>query len=280
MKTTEMGPSGPRIRRKTGEGKVRVPIVRTVIRNALVVFAAGVLTVSAEAASNETITNAVSNPGRSDADRTRDATSKPAEVLQFFGLEPGMVVIDLFGGGGYYSEIVASVVGPAGKVYLHSNQAYMPYVGEELEARFANGRLDGITRIVSEVDDLQLPVGEADLVLMVMCYHDLYYVDDGWPEIDRKLFWNQVRASLKPGGTLAVIDHVAEAGTGSAAAQELHRIDMDFARTDIEAAGFTFEGSSDVLRNPDDDHTVLVFDPSIRRKTDRFVYRFKKPASP
>lgn len=231
----------------------------------------------AAAGSDEAIDRAVADPGRSDADRTRDATSKPAEVLNFFGLEPGMVVIDLFGGGGYYTELVATVVGPTGSVYLHNNQAYLPYVGEELETRFANDRLSGIIRIVAEADDLQLPEGRADMVLMVMSYHDLYYVDDGWPEIDRKLFWKQVLAALKPGGTLAVVDHVAESGTGSAAAQELHRIDMDFAKNDIEAAGFVFEAASDVLRNPDDDHSLLVFDPAIRRHTDRFVYRFKKP---
>ena len=231
----------------------------------------------AHASSNEAIDRAVANPERSDADRTRDATSKPAEVLKFFGLEPGMVVVDLFGGGGYYTEIVASVVGPTGGVYLHNNQAYLPYVGDELETRFADDRLSGIIRIVSEADDLELPEGRADMVLMVMSYHDLYYVDEGWPEIDRPRFWRQVLAALKPGGTLAVVDHVAESGSGSTAVQALHRIDMDYAKKDIEAAGFVFEAESDVLRNPDDDHSLLVFDPAIRRHTDRFVYRFKKP---
>ena len=221
---------------------------------------------------------AVAHEGRSEADLARDVTSKPAEVLAFFGLEPGMTVIDLFGGGGYYSELASYVVGPEGKVTLHDNQAYLPFVGEELEQRFADGRLSDIERIVTEADDLQLPEASADMVLMIMSYHDLYFVDEeSWPVIDRELFWKQVFAALKPGGILAVVDHVAEAGTGSGAVQELHRIDKDFAKADIEAAGFVFEAESDALRNPDDDHSLSVFDPQIRRQTDRFIYRFRKP---
>ena len=134
-------------------------------------------------------------------------------------------------------------------------------------------------RLVTEADDLGLPEEDADVILMIMCYHDLYFVDKSWPEIDRKLFWEQVYAALKPGGTLAVVDHVAEAGTGSGAVQKLHRIDKDFAKKDIASMGFVFDSESDVLRNPDDDHTLIVFDPQIRRKTDRFVYRFTKPAT-
>ena len=57
----------------------------------------------------------------------------------------------------------------------------------------------------------------------------------------------------------------------------LHRIDPAAARKEIEAAGFRFEGELPVLRNPADPHTAKVFDPSIRGKTDQFVYKFRKP---
>ena len=234
---------------------------------------------AAEFVSSQSVAKAVSAEGRSEADHKRDATSKPAEVLKFFELEPGMVVIDLFGGGGYYTELAALVVGDKGKVYHHTNHAYIPFIESELELRFKNERLDGVTRLLSETDDLGLPEDKADMVMMIMCYHDLFLVDEGWPEIDRKLFWKQVRAALKPGGTLAVVDHAAKTGTGSSAVQALHRIDKDFAKTDIESAGFVFDAESDVLRNPDDDHTLIVFNPEIRRKTDRFVYKFTKPAA-
>jgi len=223
------------------------------------------------------IASAVANPGRTEADRVRDTTSKPSDVLSFFGVEPGMTVVDLFGGGGYYTELLSYVVGKRGTVYYHTNKAYLEYIGDELKARMAGDHLGNVIQLVTEADALGLPAGKADLVLMVMCYHDLYYVDEGWPEIDRDAFWKQVRAALKPGGTLAVVDHVAASGTGSSAAQTLHRIDKDFAKQDIEAAGFVFVEESDVLRNPADDHSLLVFDPKIRRKTDRFVYKFRKP---
>jgi predicted methyltransferase len=234
---------------------------------------------AAEVNTSNHIANAIATEGRPETDLTRDTTSKPAEVLEFFGLKPGDVVIDLFGGGGYYTEIAARVVGGEGKVYFHNNKAYIPFVEKELDVRFADHRLDDVVRMVTEADDLGLPEEQADMVLMVMCYHDLYVIDTGWPEIDRELFWKQVFAALKPGGTLAVVDHVAEAGTGSSAAQSLHRIDEDYAKKDIEAAGFLFEAESDALRNPEDDHTLIVFDPEIRRKTDRFVYKFTRPNS-
>jgi len=234
---------------------------------------------AAEVTNSQAVDKAVSADERLESDHTRDVTSKPAAVLEFFGLEPGMVVIDLFGGGGYYTELAARVVGESGKVYFHNNKAYIPLVEKELGARFADDRLEEVVRLVSETDQLGLPEARADMVLMIMCYHDLYFVDKSWPEIDRKHFWDQVYAALKPNGTLAVVDHVAEDGTGSTAVQTLHRIDKEYAKTDIEAAGFVFEAESQILYNPDDDHTLSVFDPQIRRRTDRFVYRFKKPGS-
>ena len=84
--------------------------------------------------------------------------------------------------------------------------------------------------------------------------------------------------SQKPGGTMAVVDHVANPGGDTRAVVEaLHRIDPATIRRDFEAAGFVFVGESDILRNPQDDHSKNVFDPSIRGHTDRVVYRFRRP---
>jgi len=233
---------------------------------------------AAEVVSSRAIAKAVAAEGRSEADQKRDTTSKPAQVLEFFGLKPGMTVIDLFGGGGYYTELAARAVGDAGKVYYHTNHAYLPFIEAELEMRFSDDRLDGVVRIVSETDDMRLPEATADLMLMVMCYHDLYVSGEDWPAIDRERFWRQIYAAIKPGGVLGVVDHIAAPDTGSTAAQTLHRIDKSFAKADIQSVGFVFEAESGVLRNPDDDHTLIVFNPEIRRRTDRFVYRFRKPA--
>ena len=64
---------------------------------------------------------------RSKADLQRDQTSKPFQILEFMGLRPGATVIDLFAGNGYYSEVLSTVVGEQGKVYLHNNQAYLAF---------------------------------------------------------------------------------------------------------------------------------------------------------
>ena len=67
--------------------------------------------------------------------------------------------------------------------------------------------------------------------------------------------------------------------TGSEAhdTSTLHRIDPEVVKREVTAAGFTLSGSSDILRNPADDHTLKVFDPAIRGKTDQFILKFSKP---
>jgi predicted methyltransferase len=225
------------------------------------------------AAPPDPIAAAVDDPTRTEADRSRDARDHTVEVLHFFGLAPGMVVVDLFAGGGYYSELIGRIVGAGGKVYMHNNAGYRSFVGEALTARVNSGRLRNVVQLDAEIGQLAIAPASVDLVLMSMSYHDLYFKSGDWL-VDPGALFAEVHAMLKPGGILAVIDHVAKAGSGSSAAQTLHRIDEAFARADIEARGFKFTGSSDVLRNPADDHSKVVFDPSIQGHTDRFVDRF------
>ena len=224
----------------------------------------------------DSIDQALADPGRSSADRDRDITSLPAETLRFFGVPSSGVVLDLFAGGGYYSEILTRVMGNQGTVYLHNNQAYLGFAGEALEERLRGDRLPNVVRYDREIDAIDLPENSVDLVLMVMTYHDLYYVTDGW-KLDPDSFFDTVHRVLKPGGVLAIVDHAAAPGSGSTAAQELHRIDKEFARRDIEGRGFKFDGESTLLENPQDPLTASVFDPAIRGRTSRFMYRFVEP---
>jgi predicted methyltransferase len=82
---------------------------------------------------------------------------------------------------------------------------------------------------------------------------------------------------LKPGGILAIVDHVAAKGSGNTPAQELHRIDPEFALADIRGRGFELVASSDLLKNPEDPLDISVFDQSIRGRTSKFLYKFVEP---
>lgn len=226
----------------------------------------------------DAIDAAVNDPGRTAADRERDQRDHPAELLRFFGLKPGMVVVDVFAGGGYFSEIVGNVVGAKGRVYLHNNAAYLSFDGEALNARVASGRLRNVVRLDAEVGKLNIPPASVDLALMVMTYHDLYFKSDDW-SVDPAAFFAELSAMLKPEGILAIVDHAAAPDTGSTAAQKLHRIDQAFAVKDIESRGFKLTGTLDLLHVAADDHSKSVFDPAIRGKTDRFVLRFVKSSS-
>lgn len=215
---------------------------------------------------------------RSDADKTRDATSKPAQIIEFAQVKPGMVVVDIFGGSGYYSELLSQAVGPDGRVYLHNNKAYLPYVGKELDARLADKSLTNVVRWDREADALELPKAQTDRVFFVLGYHDIFYHTDGW-QLDEKTVMSQLYDSLKPGGMLLVIDHAAKANSNTQYVQDLHRIDEQFVKQQLPKWGFKLVSESKLLRNEADQHDISVFDASIRRKTDRFVQLWQKPVS-
>lgn len=222
---------------------------------------------------------ALSQPNRWAADRERDAGRKPAEVLAFFGIEPGMVVLDLFSGGGYYSELLSYVVGPDGRVVSHTNAAYINFVGDEFNERHADGRLGNVEVLMAENNELELAADTFDAVMLILSYHDIYYADpeNGWPKIDGPKLLAEIYKGLKPGGVLGVVDHYAEAGSPRETGNSVHRIDPGIVISELELAGFVLDGKSQVLRNMDDDYSKIVFDPDLRGKTDRFVLRFRKP---
>lgn len=221
----------------------------------------------------------IDHPDRSVADRERDPRDQPQVILQFAGFKPGMVIADIFGGGGYYSEILSRLVGPNGRVRLINNQPYHDYAKADAIPRFADQRLPNVSYEINPSDDMKLGRSSLDGALIIMSYHDLYVADDagGWPAIASGQFIDQIVTALKPGGVLLIVDHSAQAGTGSTAAQTLHRIDEAFAIADFKAHGLEFAGSIPNLRNADDPRTLGVMNPDIRGKTDRFVHLYRKP---
>lgn len=226
----------------------------------------------------DNIAKAVAAPERSAKDRERDARDKPAELLAFAGVKPGMKVADVFGGGGYWSELLARAVGPTGSATLVNNEGYAAFAKEDIKVRFADGRLKEVKQLAGKTSDLGMGKDQYDLILIFMSYHDIYWVDEkeGWPKIDSDNFIKQLHAALKPGGKLLIVDHAAKEGTGSSAAQDLHRIDEAFTKKDFTSHGFLFEKAFTGYRNTTDDHTKLVFDEAIRGKTDRFAHLYRR----
>ena len=115
--------------------------------------------------------------------------------------------------------------------------------------------------------------GEVDVAFLVLTLHDLYNFRG---EDETIALLKDIYAALKPGGVLGVVDHVGEASR-SVDARVLHRIEKSEAEHLLTSAGFEIDAESDMLRNPEDEHTKSVFDESIRRRTDRFVIRAIRP---
>jgi predicted methyltransferase len=223
---------------------------------------------------------AIASPDRLKTDVERDASAKPRELLAFLGVAPGMRVIDMFAAGGYYTELLARAVGVKGQVIAYNNPPYAKFAERGIAQRYANGRLGNVRQVTAEVDELQLAPASLDAAVFVMGYHDAYWrpADGSWNRTDPQVMLKRLYAALKPGGVVVVQDHVARPGGDTAkVVDELHRIDPAIVRADFERAGFTFDRASEMLARPDDDHSKLVFDESIRGRTDQFVYRFRKP---
>jgi len=235
--------------------------------------------VEAGGVNTDYVFEAMNSPYRIDQDFERDKTRQPAEVLTFIGIEPGMTVLDLFSGGGYYTTLISAIVGEEGSVTAHNNAAYLPYAGEELAQRKAVGIPANVDSLIAEANDLELPEAHYDAVIAVLTWHDFYYVDpdNGWLAIDAAGVVDTLCNALKPGGVLAVIDHAAApGGEVRETAQTLHRIDPARVRADLEGDCFEFVGETDVLRNAGDDYSLPVFNEQVHGKTDRFVYLFRR----
>jgi predicted methyltransferase len=231
--------------------------------------------------SSNDLRSALDNPNRLSSDRARDSGRQADRVLAFFGIQPGMTVLDLYSGGGYYTELLSYVVGSSGHVVAHNNSVYQRFSRAEIEERYGDDRLSNVERILGENNQLDLPPNAFDAVLMTLAYHDVYFVnqDMGWIRIDGPALLAEVFQSMRPGAVLGIVDHVADSGAPATTGGTLHRLDPELIKRHLVAAGFLFDGESDVLRNFSDDHAQPVFDDSIRGRTDRAVLKFRKPVN-
>ena len=253
----------------------------------LVVFALQSPQTFSAAIDEAEVLNAMLKEGRLENDIERDQRSKPQAVIPLLDLETGDRVVDIFAGGGYYTELLAAVVGAEGEAILHNNSGFEQWGVNGLTARFASGRDPGnIVRHTRSGINLDLEANSLDGALIIMAYHALYvvpkryngeeYVPVGDPA-NTEYFLQQVLDALKPGGRFVVVDHSGDATMEHDVVADLHRIKEEFTRIEVEAAGFNFVDSTDALRNPEDDRSMIVFDLDVQGETDRFVFAFEKP---
>jgi predicted methyltransferase len=210
-------------------------------------------------------------------DRARDELRRPAEVLAFAGVEPGMRVMDLIPGGGYYTRILARAVGPEGRVY-----ALQPFevVDELTSYRTVIEQLAAVpaySNVVAMFDPVAgFRIDEPlDVVFTALNYHDVHA--DFMRPADAAAMNQAVFRALRPGGVFVVNDHHATAGSGVAEVNRVHRIDVEVVKREVLAAGFVLEAESGLLAHPEDDRTGHVYADAMRGRTDQFLLRFRKP---
>jgi predicted methyltransferase len=222
---------------------------------------------------------AVLNAERPDADTARDSQRKPAEILEFFGVEEGQQVLDMYSGGGYYTEILSNVVGDSGRVVAYNNNVYAGMSAEQRTTRYADDRLANVEELIAANNAVELPEDSFDVVLFVLSYHDVYYLDGnrGWEKVDRDALLAEVFAATRSGGVVGIVEHIAAADTDPAVIAGLHRLDPELIKQDFIAAGFELNAESNILHNADDDLGLIPMLPQNRGRSSRAVLRFVKP---
>ena len=233
--------------------------------------------VNAQVGSPSYVAAAVSDSGRPADERALDEGRKPAEVLAFAGIKPGDTVVDLMPGSGYYTRLFSKLVGPHGVVYamqpMEMDKA-APKGLQSLKSFAGTTSYPNVSILVQPIAGLSLPQ-HADVIWTSQNYHDLHDPFMGSPDMAK--LNKAIYDALKPGGVYIVLDHAAAAGSGITRTDDLHRIDPAAVKAEVTAAGFEYVGESDALRETADDHSKPAFDKSMRGKTDRFIYKFRKP---
>ena len=219
----------------------------------------------------------VDAPDRDAEDKKLDGGRKPAELLAFAGIKPGMKVADLAAGGGYTTELLARAVGSTGVVYGQNSPFIIEKFAEKpWTARLAKPVNKNVVKVTREFEDPLPPEAkDLDAVLIVLFYHDTF-----WMKTDQARMNAAAFRALKPGGVYIIVDHSGRAGTGTTEVQSIHRIEESVVRKEVPQAGFKLAADAEFLRAPDDkrDWNTAPFAAAERRGTsDRFVLKFVKP---
>jgi len=215
------------------------------------------------------VRRAVEAPDRTDEQRARDYHRKPAEILTMSGIKEGDKIVEIASFGQYFTTMLSAAVGPRG----HVEMLDLPYTGDRAgpASREFVAKHPNATYRLENYNETTLPQN-LDSVWMVLYYHDLK------PQgIDTAAFNRKIFNALKPGGIFLVIDHKAEDGSGWRDAGTIHRMGVDTIKQEVLAAGFELKQESDLLANPADDRTKMVFASGTRGTTDQAFFIFRKP---
>ncbi|RUO19027.1 methyltransferase [Aliidiomarina iranensis] len=244
------------------------------------------------------LTSMLHNTARTPANAARDEYRNPVATLEFFGVEPDMTVVEIWPGGGWYSEILAPYLQPYGQFYA----AHFPQ--SETRNFYVNSRNRYIERVasdplfastvVTEFAPLEqtpiAPAGSADVVLTFRNVHN-WYMGDGDDALEGA--FASFFTALKPGGVLGVVDHRLPEDRPDADMRSSGYVKQSLVVRYAEQAGFVLADSSEVNANPNDsaDHPrgVWTLPPTLRLgdenrahyqaigESDRFTLKFIKP---
>jgi predicted methyltransferase len=244
------------------------------------------------AAERSALALAAANPTRSEANRARDRFRSPEATLAFFGVRPTDTVVELFPGGGWYSEILAPYVLNGGGTYFVAAPSDRGFQGfrrlvERDQALF--GRARQVTFPVREAGQTGVPAEGADVVLTFRNVHNWMMGEQPYAE----LAFSQIFAMLKPGGVLGIEEHRLPESADAMRERTSGYVKVSTVRRLAEQAGFEFVGSSEINSNPRDttDHPqgVWTLPPTLRLgdqdrakymaigESDRMTLKFVKP---
>lgn len=242
--------------------------------------------------SDTSIAAAVEAPARSEANRARDRWRHPRETLGFFGVEPDDALVEIWPGGGWYSEILAPLVREHGTYFAAGNGRVLGGA-RALQAKdpatYGAIRYAAFPAGVAEASEPRVPDASVDVVLTFRNVHNWIMPDEPFAEEA----FRQMFAMLKPGGTLGVVEHRLPEGADPAREKSSGYIKVSTVRRLAEAAGFRLVAQSEINANPADtkDHPngVWSLPPSLRGKeagrerflaigeSDRMTLKFVKP---
>jgi predicted methyltransferase len=212
---------------------------------------------------------AIAGEHRTPEEKARDIWRHPKETLTFFGVEPGMTVVEIWPGGGWYTKILAPYLKTGGGVYYAAQRdpassARAAEAVQKFKDAYADENLYGAINVTVLGEGFDVaPEGTADVVLTFRNVHN--WTSAGQAEANFKAFFR----ALKPGGVLGVVEHRANEGADED--PDSGYVRESTVKALAEAAGFEFVEASEINANPKDtkDHPFGVWTlPPVRRSSE------------